>query len=166
MFEVHRITLAAVLLGRTPSAYAAAGCHPAYDTAATYSSGDTVSASTLSDTITTETCTPPGVGTCPASGSRAITAKTTKMYNYACKNGSLGLFCGQEGYAPGTLYSGHAWTRESEECSVSVFFLSRRVSAVGDRASGVVDRNHAHALLTVMFNSNACTWLCSMPFDL
>ena len=66
-------------------------------------------------------CSPPGVDGCPASGYNIVaTAARQARYNYQCN--SLDTLCSDKKFAPGTIFSGMAWSVVGNDpCSVSTY---------------------------------------------
>jgi len=115
MFKVHPIVLA-TFFGYNAGVTNATGCYPTYN-GGSFSAGSMVSATTITESTSTESCTPAGTGTCPSTGFRTVTTRTSKTYNYTCKTGPASAFCSQSAFAPNGIYSNQAWDRESTECS-------------------------------------------------
>jgi len=115
MFKFHPIVLA-TLFGYNAGVANATGCYATYN-GGSFFSGSMVSATTTTETTSPESCTPAGVGTCPSTGFRTVTTRTSKTYNYTCKTGAAAAWCSQSAFAPNGIYSGQAWDRESAECT-------------------------------------------------
>lgn len=93
------------------------GCYPPYTQGKAYSIYDWVSASTTTTTDVSYVACPPGQGNCPLNGWRQEGGITTSAtYNYQCHSD---IWCSNSGYAPGSVYSNVAWTKEMVACSVS-----------------------------------------------
>jgi len=93
-------------------------CYPAYVPGSRYAVGAWVSKSvTMTSSILYTACTPPGVGACPPSGFQMEGGNsTTAKHNYQCNSND---WCSNIGFAPGSLYSDIAWTKENPACAVS-----------------------------------------------
>ena len=117
-FQIQSILAlsAASLIYWAPFA-SAGGCYPTYSSGSKYSIGAWVSASVTTTTpITYTSCSPPGSGSCPASGYKqegGVT--TTEKFNFQCISE---YWCSQSGFAPGGTYSSTAWNKESTACTV------------------------------------------------
>ena len=93
------------------------GCYPPYTQGKAYSISDWVSASTTTTTDVSYVACPPGQGNCPLNGWRQEGGvSTSATYNYQCHSD---IWCSNSGYAPGSVYSNVAWTKEMVVCSVS-----------------------------------------------
>ncbi len=143
MTQFRILTLAAAFGALSGSAATAPvpACSPSYQEGKHYAIGDWVSfpSSVVGAEVSATTgdnrisCSPPGVDGCPPSGfnvvDRSATANNQK-YNYQCH--SLENLCSDEKYAPGTMFSGMAWSRmgNDDPCSVSAVLLLRSSFAV------------------------------------
>ena len=93
----------------------AAGCHPAYSPDSDYAVSNLVSQSIT--TVTPLVWFACDVGTnCPTGYTQTGGVSTTATYNYACNSH---VWCSNMGFAPGSIYSDLAWTKEATPCSVS-----------------------------------------------
>jgi hypothetical protein len=106
---------ALVIVGRASAA--TTDCHPAHVSGRAYANGEWASASITATTpITFINCSPPGIGDCPASGLKTEGGfNHSEIYNFQCTSDS-GM-CSHDMYAPGSINSELAWTRESSPCS-------------------------------------------------
>ena len=84
MFRASTLALAALLAGRASGAHRPT-CGPAYVPGADYDAGDVVAVAVA------------GV-----------------PRNYACRAGHQSLFCQQEAFAPGGMYTGSAWIAQGD----------------------------------------------------
>lgn len=100
------------------TAVLASVCYPAYVPGSTYAVGAWVSKSiTTTSPILYTACTP-GVSACPPSGfSTEGGNSTTATHNYQCNSN---YWCSNVGFAPGSVYSDIAWTKENPACVVSL----------------------------------------------
>jgi hypothetical protein len=124
MTKVQFFTLTFTLCGLMAGATGpAAACSSPYQEGKRYSIGDWVSApsSIIAATDNRISCSPPGVDGCPASGYNIVeTAAHQARYNYQCN--SLDTLCSDKKYAPGTIFSGMAWSVVGNDpCSVSTY---------------------------------------------
>ena len=117
MFKIQSIVLSAALWGHA----AAAGCYSSYSSGSAYAVGDWVSMSTtVTSPVTYTACSPPGMGSCPSNGFVTVGGvTTTSVNNYQCNSQ---YWCSNSGFAPGSVYSDLAWTKESAACTVSYYF--------------------------------------------
>lgn len=100
----------------TPSFSSVPGCYPPYKQGKVYFIADWVSVPTTTTTSVSYVACSPGQGTCPLNGWRqegGIT--TTATHNYQCHSDT---WCSNSGYAPGSVYSDVAWTKEVTVCTV------------------------------------------------
>ena len=108
---------AAVVPAVPPPPPSVPGCYPPYTQGMAYSISDWVSASTTTTTDVSYVACPPGQGNCPLNGWRQEGGvSTSATYNYQCHSD---IWCSNSGYAPGSVYSNVAWTKEMVVCSVS-----------------------------------------------
>ena len=125
MLKSSSIVLAAALV----RAAAAAGCYPAYAAGGSYGASAQVSAKTSIKTTAKVDCVSctsgwsakctPGSSGCPTSGKKTVTTTTSATHNYVCVTNANSAFCRQSAFAPGGQYSGQAWTKEKNPCTVS-----------------------------------------------
>ena len=121
-----RFCLSIVLAATLACSAAAAGCYTAYVVGGSYAASAVVSAPTSIETTAQVDCVS-GTSGCPNTGTKTVTTTTSVTHNYACVTNANSAFCGQSAYAPGSSYSGLAWTKESTPCTVSrlsLFFCS------------------------------------------
>ena len=108
---------AAAVVPAVPPPPSVHGCYPPYTQGKAYSISDWVSASTTTTTDVSYVACPPGQGNCPLNGWRQEGGITTSAtHNYQCHSD---IWCSNSGYAPGSVYSNVAWTKEMVVCSVS-----------------------------------------------
>ena len=122
MFRALLIVHAAAIFGHAHAS--SAGCYPNYAAGRTYAIGERASTSATTATpISYVVCSPPGVGKCPSSGLKAEGGfSTSDLYNYQCISDDL---CSNDGYAPGSINSELAWTRDSTPCLPVSYILHR-----------------------------------------
>lgn len=122
MFRALLIVHAAAIFGHAHAS--SAGCYPNYAAGRTYAIGEWASTSATTATpISYVVCSPPGVGKCPSSGLKAEGGfSTSDLYNYQCISDDL---CSNDGYAPGSINSELAWTRDSTPCLPVSYILHR-----------------------------------------
>ncbi len=129
--QVRILTLAAaILFGALAGVDATApvdACSPPYQEGKHYAIGDWVSAPSSIIAASAATgdnrisCSPPGVDGCPQTGFFNVVHRSdahSQKYNYQCN--SLDTLCSDDNYAPGTIFSGMAWSMMGiDPCSVS-----------------------------------------------
>ncbi len=95
---------------------AAVGCYPPYISGGAYSKGSAVSqAVTTTTPIVYTVCTTPS-STCVNGYEQTGGVATTVTHNFVC---SSDVWCSTVGYAPSSIYSDLAWTKDSTACAVS-----------------------------------------------
>jgi hypothetical protein len=123
---IAAIILVASFAGAIAAAATTAACSPPYLEGKRYAINDWVSApsSIIATTATVDNqilCSTPGVDGCPPSGYTIVDSSTATpqlRYNYQCI--SLGTLCSNEKYAPGSTFTGMAWSMMGNNpCSVS-----------------------------------------------
>ena len=93
----------------------AAGCYPAYSPGSAYRVGSSVSQSITTTTPLVWTSCAVGAG-CPTGWTQTGGVATTAIHNFACISND---WCSNTGFAPGSVYTDIAWTKEATACSVS-----------------------------------------------
>ena len=91
---------------------------PAHVAGDSYAPGAKISAPKTTETTMLVDCVT-GISNCPTSGKKTLTTTSIVTYNYACATSQNSAFCGQSAFAPGSLYSAKAWTKEITPCTVS-----------------------------------------------
>jgi hypothetical protein len=91
-------------------------CSPAYSPGSAYTIGNLVSQSiTTTIPLASTPCTVRGAG-CHTGWTQTGDVANTATYNFVC---SLPKWCSNVDYAPGSINSDLAWTKEAVACSVS-----------------------------------------------
>ncbi|KAL3816823.1 hypothetical protein ACHAXA_008686 [Cyclostephanos tholiformis] len=91
----------------------AAGCYSAYIPGSTYSKGNVVSQVVVTTTpITYASCNVSP--TCPTGWNQIGGVTTSSTHNFACFSDS---WCSNIGYAPGSVFSDQAWTKDADACT-------------------------------------------------
>jgi len=98
-----------------PAEPAAAGCYPAYSPGSAYTVGTSVSQLITTTTPLLWTSCAVGAG-CPTGWTQTGGVATTATHNFACISKD---WCSNAGFAPGSVYTDIAWTKEATACSVS-----------------------------------------------
>ncbi len=97
------------------SSASAAGCYPAYSPGSAYRVGTSVSQSITTTTPLVWTSCAVGAG-CPTGWTQTGGVATTATHNFACISKD---WCSNAGFAPGSVYTDIAWSKEATACSVS-----------------------------------------------
>ena len=125
-FRSIALSSAALVSGRAVYASGPAKCHPPHSPGRAYARGDWASSSAPRNIVEHHyvACSPPGVGDCPASGSRrtyvggrdVVVVVADEVYNYLCDSDVCDTLPGTNIYPPGLS----TWTLDGDgPCSVS-----------------------------------------------
>jgi hypothetical protein len=115
IFTMTNFKASALSLFLIISSASAAGCYPAYSPGSAYTVGSSVSQSITTTTPLLWTSCAVSAG-CPTGWTQTGGVSSTATHNFACISND---WCSNAGFAPGSVYSDIAWTKEATACSVS-----------------------------------------------